>query len=483
MKNNKHIRRMAAAMLLMAMVLLYCPTALAADGVAIDESNFPDAVLRDYLSQKYDKNGDGSLSAYEISSATGIWLNDSKVTSLEGVEHLSALKAVYVDNTAVTELDLSKNPALEVVSGRNSAIARLNVNGCTKLHTIDCTKARLTGLDVSTNTALKYLYVNGNPLTSLDVGNCTKLQKLLCAETNIEVLDVSKLTNLEYLHCYRCKLTELDLSSCVKLEVVDCAQNVITVLKLGEHTALTNLTFKTNALTSLDCQRYKSVSLNSGAQFVDVTAYQDGDEIYIDMSTYGLDAGRIYDVNFNKNSGTYDAASARFVLDELPSVDDWVTYSYKYSTAADCSDGIRVQLNVTQIEEVKETVVPEPIPEPEPEPEPEPKPEPKPSEPEVTEPEATAPEVSEPEITEPEVTEPDATEPEVTEPEMTEPEVTEPKVTEPGATVPEETAPEDTTQDSERPADGNGWIWLALVIMTVCAVFFVILLLRWKRDK
>ena len=453
----------------------------AGETVALDSTNFPDAVFRNYLSEKYDKDSDGSLSAYEISSATGIWLNDTETTSLEGVEHLPALKAVYVDNTAVTELDLSNNPALEVVSSRDSALARLNVNGCAKLHTIDCTRAQLTRLDTSTNTALKYLYVNGNPLTSLDVSNCTNLKKLLCADTNIGALDVDNLTNLEYLHCYRCNLTELDLSSCVKLEVVDCAQNAITELKLGAHTALTYLSFKTNALTSLDCHRYESISLTCGAQNVDVTAYQDGDQIYIDMSPYALDSGRIYDMNFNKNSGTYDASTGHIVLNELPSIDDWVIYSYKYSADTDCNDGIKVQLNVTKIVDVEDIETPEPTPtEPKPT---EPKPtEPKPTEPKPTEPEETKPEETRPEEIIPEETVPEETVPEEPKPEETIPVETWPEVTKPEETEPVETTTVDTVLNQKAETNENWWIWPAIGVVLMGVIVFIIILLKRKKD-
>ena len=64
MKENRVSRCLMAVVLLIAMTLAVCPVAQAVDEVALNESNFPDAVFRDYLSENYDQNSDGNLSAY-----------------------------------------------------------------------------------------------------------------------------------------------------------------------------------------------------------------------------------------------------------------------------------------------------------------------------------------------------------------------------------------------------------------------------------
>lgn len=160
--------------------------ASAAEGdVAINTTNFPDAVFRNYVKEKFDTDKNGVLSAEEIGKVGQISLYKQNVSSLQGVEYFTSLYDLYC------------------VMG----------------------KGNLTALDLSKNTELEYLYCYDNQLESLDISNCTKLKKICGGNNQLTSLDVSNCPDLEVLECYENQLTSLDVSKCTKLKKLDYMDN------------------------------------------------------------------------------------------------------------------------------------------------------------------------------------------------------------------------------------------------------------------
>ncbi len=126
--------------------------------VAIDETNFPDSVFRNYVMQ-FDTDGNGSFSSDELLAVTRIDVDNKEIASLEGVEYFTALEELWCIRSRVTSLDVSKNIALK------------------KLY---CYQNQLTSLNVSNNPALEKLICDYNQLTSLDVSKNIVLKELKC---------------------------------------------------------------------------------------------------------------------------------------------------------------------------------------------------------------------------------------------------------------------------------------------------------------
>ena len=139
-------------------------------GVAIDDTNFPDADFRTFV-KNFDTNKDDSLSDTEIAAVKVINYPHIGITNLKGIEYFTALKILNCESNRLTTLDVSKNTALT---------------------DLNCSGNQLTTLDVSKNTALTDLYCSGNQLTVLDVSKNTALKTLWCDENQLTVLDVSK---------------------------------------------------------------------------------------------------------------------------------------------------------------------------------------------------------------------------------------------------------------------------------------------------
>lgn len=233
-------KKLCAILMCCVMIAAMLPvTAFAEDtGVAIDETNFPDANFRKVVS-RFDTNSDGVLSAAEIGSVTSINCSSENISDLKGIEYFTALTSLYCVRNQLTALDVSKNTALTYLYCGENQLTALDVSN-TELTVLNCGLNQLTALDVSSNTEMKTLQCSCNRLTALDVSKNTALTSLSCNSNQLTALDVSKNTALTSLQCLRNQLTALDISSNTALASLSCDWNQLTALDV-RNTELTEL--------------------------------------------------------------------------------------------------------------------------------------------------------------------------------------------------------------------------------------------------
>ena len=159
--------------------------------IPVDSEHFPDAVFRAYVQENFDKNGNGKLSEAEILGVTGIEVWDKGIASLQGIEFFSYLTDLACFNNRLTNLNVSRNTALETLDCSNNQLTSLNVSGNTALYALTCDHNNLTSLDVSGHAALTDLDCGYNNLSSLNVRNCFHLANLSCPNNNLSSIDLS----------------------------------------------------------------------------------------------------------------------------------------------------------------------------------------------------------------------------------------------------------------------------------------------------
>ena len=228
-------------------------------GVAIDNTNFPDANFRTVV-KKFDTNKDGSLSDTEIAAVEVINCSSKGITNLKGIEYFTALRLLSCYRNQLTTLDVDKNTALEELYCYSNQLTKLDVSKNTSLKILNCIYNQLTTLDVNKNTALNKLWCGDNPLTTLDVSKNTALIDLYCSCNQLTKLDVSKNTALTDLFCGGNQLTALDVSKNTTLTKLDCGPNQLTALDVSKNTALTKLDCGRNQLTELDVSKNTSLT-------------------------------------------------------------------------------------------------------------------------------------------------------------------------------------------------------------------------------
>ena len=153
--------------------------------IAIDETNFPDAIFRNWILQQY-YGMDGKLTENEIKDVTSIAVYEKNISTLKGIEYFTSLTFLNCSSNQLTSLDVSKNTALTTLSCSSNQLTTLDVSNNTALTWLDCYSNRLTILDVSKNTALTWLDCYSNQLSSLDVSQNPSLRTLQCYRNHIK---------------------------------------------------------------------------------------------------------------------------------------------------------------------------------------------------------------------------------------------------------------------------------------------------------
>lgn len=139
-------------------------------------------------------------------------------------ETMTKLKKLYIDNSEITTIDVSKFTTLE----------DLHITSCKNFASIDVTKnTNLTDLRLVGDIQLK------SKLKSIDVSKNTKLKTLFVNDNEIEKLDVTALTELKELKANDNKLTEIDITKNTKLEVLEINNNKFTIATLPTKPAKT----------------------------------------------------------------------------------------------------------------------------------------------------------------------------------------------------------------------------------------------------
>lgn len=367
---------------MLGMGLLFSPYAKlstvygAVTPVTINETNFPDAVFREYVKDNFDTDNNGELSVSEMENVTRIDVAETDVADLTGIENFTHLEELdcrmryTVDggseglinsldvsqNTALSylrccgnqlsSLDVSKNIELEYLDCGGNQLSSLDVSKNTALRSLGCDGNQLSSLDVSKNTELEYLSCSSNQLSSLNVDQNTKLRTLQCEGNELNRLNVSQNTALRHLGCTGNKLSSLDVSQNTVLEHLSCSFNNLSSLNVGQNTVLKELWCDNNKLNSLDVgqstgleklrcgfnnlcsldvsQNTNLNNLSCNGNKISLPLYQSGSEYYIDLSSLPLDTGRV----IRSSVGSYNAENGHIEGLTLNINGSSLTYQY-----------------------------------------------------------------------------------------------------------------------------------------------------------
>ena len=278
---------------------------VSANETEINSKNFPDDIFREYVSQKFDRNNDGKLSAEELKADKykGLVINVSgmKIKDLSGIELFAELTELDCTDTLITELDVSKNRKLRTLICGRCGITGLDVTNNPLLETLECSNgyfgigeneyasapglidlsknkklkrlvlqnAMLTQVDVSKNTGLVYLDVSWNYLEGLDVTNNTALEELDCTWSfvdpegglrNVSQPDISRNKKLKKFYCGQNGFEEIDVSGNPELIVLSTYNNKLHQIDVSKNPKLTKLDCEENELYKLDVSQNKELT-------------------------------------------------------------------------------------------------------------------------------------------------------------------------------------------------------------------------------
>lgn len=246
---------------------------LQGEEVSINEENFPDEILRNYVQKSVDLDKNGSLSEEELLKITSLDLSSKGLKDAKGIEYFSALTTLNCNDNQLTSLDISQYKALKYLVCANNQLTTLEIGAAANktleflacpdnqlsyvnsaillnLKTLNVDNNQLSSLGLPAN--LTVLYCNNNQLSNLDVFLSKKLQILHCSGNQLTKLDVSKNTALTHIGCEENQLNSIDISTNTALESLSCWSNNISELNLRTNIPLKNLLCSDNKLNNLD---------------------------------------------------------------------------------------------------------------------------------------------------------------------------------------------------------------------------------------
>lgn len=80
--------------------------------IAVNETNFPDAIFRSHVSEQIDLSGNDSLDIVERGNVHTLDVSGLGIQDLRGIEYFSQLENLDCSDNKLTSLDLSGNPTL-----------------------------------------------------------------------------------------------------------------------------------------------------------------------------------------------------------------------------------------------------------------------------------------------------------------------------------------------------------------------------------
>lgn len=148
--------------------------------ISFNDDNFYHCVIDSYNKEhnvllSYDDN----LTDEQLSEIDSLWCSDKKIKSVLGIEKMSNLENIALNDNELTIIDLGNNK---------------------KLRNLYLSNNKLENLDLSNNTKLTYLSVSDNKLSSIDLRNNKALEKFIAYDNNFEKnLTVKRGTEINFL--------------------------------------------------------------------------------------------------------------------------------------------------------------------------------------------------------------------------------------------------------------------------------------------
>ena len=169
-------------------------------GLAIDETNFPDPVIRANLLEG-SAGMDSILTDKEIENLWILDVSGRGASDLTGIDKLTGLTFLNVNGFRGTMIDVSQN-------------ANLTEIYC-------CDSPSLTSIKLGDKPNLLRLNFSNTNVSNIDLTQCPKLEMLYMLDTPIGAVDLSGCPELKEISCETVLMPGLDLSACPNAGFVD----------------------------------------------------------------------------------------------------------------------------------------------------------------------------------------------------------------------------------------------------------------------
>jgi Leucine-rich repeat (LRR) protein len=171
--------------------------------------NFPDQNFKNKLLQadinnqiagatKIDTNNNGEIEESEALQVTYLFLFNSSISNLEGIEYFTNLQYLFVHQNSLVTLNITSMPQLITLRCNNNNLSSLNLTGLIALEGINLMSNNISSLNTQSLPNLKSFYCAQNQISSLDFSNNPQLTRLYCSNNNLTSLTIKNGINQDF---------------------------------------------------------------------------------------------------------------------------------------------------------------------------------------------------------------------------------------------------------------------------------------------
>jgi Leucine-rich repeat (LRR) protein len=230
--------------------------AIDCDNTLITFINFFDNALQACVDSTAETNG-WTL----IAQVSELNCADKGIQSTTGMELLTGLTKLNLDNNKIVIIDINHNIFLEELLLSNNQLALIDVTENLALTKLNLSLNNLRTLDVSQNLFLDELLLDDNTLTSIDVGNNIALTKLNLSSNSLSAIDVNSNSALDELRLQRNQLASINVSNNTALTLLDLSFNKLSTIDVNSNTSLDQLRLENNTLDVVDISNNTALTL------------------------------------------------------------------------------------------------------------------------------------------------------------------------------------------------------------------------------
>ncbi|GAB6976157.1 hypothetical protein JCM15124A_10640 [Prevotella falsenii] len=157
---------------------------------------------------------------------------DNHLTALN-VEECTDLEVLNCSKNKLQALKLKNNKKLKELLGYENELTEIDLSENKELVLLSLNTNKLSAVNFDTNNALTTLFVSNNELKELNVKPCINLGTIAFENNQIQEIDLSKNTLIESIYAKKNKLTTLNLKELAKLRMLSCEYNTLSGITLN----------------------------------------------------------------------------------------------------------------------------------------------------------------------------------------------------------------------------------------------------------
>lgn len=135
---------------------------------------------------------DGAVDTQNLLSVDQIVVDDLGISDLTGIQDCPNLYNLWLQNNAVSSLDVSKNGKLQFVYADNNDLTDIDVSGLPLLEKLSLRSNAILALDVSRNPVLELLEISTNRISEISLASNEVLFRLDITENPLDCIQVNE---------------------------------------------------------------------------------------------------------------------------------------------------------------------------------------------------------------------------------------------------------------------------------------------------